>query len=241
MPSSEYNNNNNFTQAKNIRDWIFARRIRYLGQLSDKTQRVDAVIPDAASTFYLPVTQTSGSMLSEPVWFAVYYNDENNQRDKIIATIDYDTTQMDLDVELHYACAHGKNNHPRLDGIRYCGPANGVQDVGLKSCTRQWYDPLNPGHAKNDNGRYTSCRADKGKQGAPWGEGIRLIGQLDCNKKPSDKSRTRDGWAFVRVQRRVSTNPAKNNPHVCTPLKISWQSDNTGPNADVPVECNWDP
>lgn len=202
---------------------------------------MNAVIPDAASTFYLPVTYPNSPMLSDPVWFAVYYNDENNQRDKIIATIEYDTTQMDLEVELHYACAHGKNNHPRLDGIRYCGPANGVQDVGLKSCTRQWYDPLNPGHAKNDNGRYTSCRADKGKQGATWGEGIRLIGQLDCNTKPGDKSRTRDGWAFVRVQRRLSATPAKNNPHVCTPLKISWQSDNNGPNADVPVECLWDP
>lgn len=220
-----------FTNTPETRDWLFQRRLRYLGQMNGGSWSNDGrnyYMGWGATTFYLQPGQEE--------WFLFYYNDPQKWQDRIGALVQFDGTQMDLDVDLHFACARdGGNNHPRMDGFMDCGAEGhgnkgdkrSAFGVGCGPVTGSGYD------------RASYCRANTwrpyselpwtfdggdswdGRVPSDWGNkqgGIYVEGHIDCGALPHKDSNQRDGWVFVKVKRRDT------NATTCTPitLRSTW-------------------
>lgn len=220
-----------FTNTPETRDWLFQRRLRYLGQMNGGSWSNDGrnyYMGWGATTFYLQPGQEE--------WFLFYYNDPQKWQDRIGALVQFDGTQMDLDVDLHFACARdGRNNHPRMDGFMDCGAEGhgnkgdkrSAFGVGCGPVTGSGYD------------RASYCRANTwrpyselpwtfdggdswdGRVPSDWGNkqgGIYVEGHIDCGALPHKDSNQRDGWVFVKVKRRDT------NATTCTPitLRSTW-------------------
>lgn len=217
-----------FTNTPETRAWLFERRLRYLGQMNGEGNNNDGLnfyMGWGATTFYLKPNQEE--------WFLFYYNDRKDWQDRIGALVQFDdATGMKLDVDIHFACARdGNNNHPRMDGLKYCG-AEGHGNTGDK---RSAFG-VSCGPVQNSGyDRSSYCKANTwqpfsslpwtfsggdswgGYVPSDWGTkqgGIYVEGHIDCGKLPKDNSSGRDGWFFVKVKRRDT------NATMCTPITI---------------------
>lgn len=220
-----------FTNTMETRNWLFQRRLRYLGQMNGEGHSEDGLnfyMAWGASTFYLQPGQEE--------WFLFYYNDRKNWQDRIGALVQFDGTQMQLEVDHHFACAYdGENNHPRMDGFRDCS-AEGRNNRGDKrSAFGVTCGPVqNTGYDRSSYCKANTWRPHSelpwtmdggdswdGRVPADWGNqqgGIYVEGHIDCGELPHKNSSGRDGWVFVKVKR------VDNNATTCTPitLRSTW-------------------
>lgn len=228
---SRNNHPTEFSNTSETRDWLFQRRLRYLGQMNGEGHSDDGLnfyMGWGATTFYLEPGQEE--------WFVFYYNDRKDWQDRVGALVQFDGTQMELDVDTHFACAYdGGNQHPRMDGFMDCG-AEGHGNKGDKRSELN----VHCGPVENSGyDRSSYCKATNwisyndlpwtfsggdswdGRVPSDWGNkqgGIYVEGHIDCGTLPHKNSDKRDGWFFVKVKRRDT------NANMCTPitLRSTW-------------------
>lgn len=234
-----------YFNAVETRRWIFKHRIRYLGIMNPESPEK----PAAGQTFY-PGWEASAVYLKpgEEEWLVFYYNDHSEWQDRLGILAQFDGSLMDVQVDFSFVCGAYRSGK-RLDGVRYCGAK-----ADTNTDNRSRFNVTCTSQGSTAATRHSTCSADRWSNDLPWRSadsqffnpngpdaalnaswnaqgGIYLDGHLDCGKRPQDSySNHRQGWAVIRIKRKVSTNPAKNRDDVCTPITVRqtmWHANNS--------------